>query len=115
MSIPSKRDGKGEADGDIVARFDALKLIIYVQAKHHKGETGEQAVIQISEYTDQKQQEEIDMDYNSIAWVVSAADEFSKKAQSLAMEKNIRLINGTEFRKMLIDAGMSKVESEFTK
>lgn len=113
--IPSKKDGNGEADGDIVARFDALKLVVYVQAKHHKGKTGETAVVQISEYTDQKQQEEFDLDYNSVSWVISAADDFSENAQSLAIERNIRLINGTEFRKMLIDAGMARIASEFSK
>ncbi len=112
--IPSKKDGDGEADGDIVARFDALKLVVYVQAKHHKGTTGETAVLQISEYTDQKHQEECDLDYNSISWVISAAEEFSENAQALAIKKNIRLINGAEFRKMLIDAGMATMESEFS-
>lgn len=113
--IPSKRDGVGEADGDIVARFDALKLVVYVQAKHHKNVTGETAVVQISEYTDQKHQEETDLDYNSVSWVISAADEFSEKAQTLAMDRNIRLVNGYEFRKMLIDAGMARIASEFSK
>ena len=113
--IPSKRDGKGEADGDIVARFDALKLVVYVQAKHHKDETGERAVIQISEYTDQKQQEAFYSDYNSVSWVISSADSFSEDAQAQAIDNNIRLINGDEFTKMLIDAGMAKVAMEFSR
>ena len=112
--IPSKKDGKEDADGDIVARFDALKLIVYVQAKHHKGKTGETAVIQIAEYTDQKQQEASDTEYNSISWVISSADDFSEKAQALAIEKNVRLVNGCEFRKMLIDAGLAQLATEFT-
>lgn len=107
--IPSRKDGIGEADGDIVARFDSLKLVVYVQAKHHTGETGEKGVDQISKYTEQKQQETTDLDYNSISWVISSAEEFSEKAQALAVENNIKLINGSEFRKMLIDAGMAKI------
>ena len=113
--IPSKKDGKGDADGDIVARFDALKLFVYVQAKHHKAKTGETAVKQISEYTDQKHQEEIDSDYNSVSWVISSADSFTENAQELAVKNNIKLINGSEFRKMLIDAGMAKVAMEFSR
>ena len=111
--IPSKRDGEGYGDGDIVARFDALKLLVYVQAKHHSGITGDWGIKQISEYTDQKNRDSVDSDYNAISWVISSADEFSAEAQALAIEKNVKLINGEEFRKMLIDVGMAKISNEF--
>ena len=42
-------NGKDGADADIVAEFRNLKHIIYIQAKHHKGETSDWAVHQIIE------------------------------------------------------------------
>ena len=62
----------------------------------------------------QKNNESGDSDYNSIAWVVSSAEDFSSEAQELAVQNNVRLINGTEFRKMLVDAGMAKMMIEFS-
>ncbi len=33
---PGKKDG---ADADIIAEFENIKHIIYIQAKHHEGES----------------------------------------------------------------------------
>ncbi len=42
-------------------------------------------------------------------------EDFSDEAYESAMTRNIRLINGAEFRQMLVDAGMSKMLFEFGK
>ena len=49
--IPAKNKSDKEGDADIVATFESLKLIIYVQAKRHDGETDKWAVEQIQHYT----------------------------------------------------------------
>ncbi len=113
VEIPSKRSGEGVADGDVIAYFDMLKLRIIVQVKHHRGTTGDKAVEQVSRYQVQKDTEESDNEYTSIAWVITSADEFSDSAIVMAEDTSVRLINGAEFRKMLIDAGLANLRSEF--
>ncbi len=108
-----KRIGKGNADGDVIARFDKLNIVIYVQAKDHTGETSEWAVEQISELRKQKNKEEYDNGYIIITWAITAAERFSEQALIDAKENNVRLIAGPEFRRMLIDAGLSNLEADF--
>ncbi len=110
--IPSKRSGRGEADGDVIATFEDIKLKIYVQAKHHTGTTNDKAVNQVSKYVKQKEYETEDDEYTSIAWAITSADEFTDEAISIAKDRSVRLINGVEFRKMLIDAGIAKMGKE---
>lgn len=52
--IPSKNKSGKEGDGDIIATFEPLRTIYYIQAKHHKRVTGDWATQQISSYTDKK-------------------------------------------------------------
>ena len=52
--IPGKNEQDKEGDADIVATFEPLKLIVYVQAKLHDGTTDGWAVKQIKEYTESK-------------------------------------------------------------
>ena len=47
-------------------------------------------------------------DYTRIAWVISSAMQFSDKCEELAKKANVRLVNGLEFAKMLLDAGMEE-------
>ncbi len=105
---PGKKDG---ADVDIIAEFKNLKHIIYIQAKHHKGETSDWAVHQIKEYYSQKS--EGDPDYSYARWVISTCDEYSESAIKAAKEYNVRLINGEEFARMLIDLGLLCVDQAF--
>ena len=105
---PGKKDG---ADADIVAEFKNLKHIIYIQAKHHEGETSDWAVHQIKEYFSQKS--EGDPDYSYARWVISTCDKYSEAAVKTAKENNVRLIDGEEFARMLIDAGLLKVDEAF--
>ena len=111
--IPPKNESgkKDGADADVVAEFDNLRYIVYVQAKHHKGETSAWAVEQIDSYKEQKS--EGDSSYTYATWVVSSAESFSEQAQSDAKENGVRLINGSEFSRMLIDCGLLDIDDAF--
>ena len=99
------------ADADIVAEFDALRVVFYIQAKHHVGTTDYRAVEQISKYKDQH--EVLSDEHTVIPWVISTADEFSDEAIKMAQENNVRLVTGTEFGIMLIDAGIMDINRAF--
>lgn len=107
--IPSKNEPgkKNHADADIIATFEKIKAVVYIQAKLHDGLTDQWAVEQIYRYNEQfgENLEE----YTTIPWVVSTA-EFSEEAKELAKEKQVRLINGMTFAKMLLDAGIENID-----
>ena len=111
--IPAKNESgkKDGADADIVAEFDNLKYIVYVQAKWHEGETSDWAVYQIDSYKNQKS--EGDSSYTYATWVVSSADKFSAQAVADAEEKGVRLIDGKEFARMLLDIGLLDINDAF--
>lgn len=102
--------GKEEyADADVIAEFEKLKYVIYVQAKHHKAVSGDWAVEQITRYVEQKGNND---EYNYASWVISSAD-FSDAAVAYAESNGVRLIDGKEFARMLIDAGMANINDAF--
>ncbi len=115
--IPPRKNESGiEGDADVIATFEALKVIIYVQAKRHNkdSETNEWAVQQVEEYIRTKGEMAGDDGYTRIAWVISSAKEFTSECQEKAKKENIglniRLINGPEFARMLLDAGIEGLE-----
>mgnify|MGYP003591721057 CR=1 FL=1 len=110
---PSKNEAGKEdgADADVIVTFEPLRTIIYVQAKHHVGETSDWAVEQIAKY--KKQKEDIEDEYAYLAWVVSTGDKFSEDAVKAAKVNNVRLINGYELVKMLLDCGIDGVNKAF--
>lgn len=105
VSIPAKNEKDKEGDADIVAVFENIKLIIYTQAKFQKGQISEWGTTQILDYKTNK--ESIDDGYNKIAWVITTANTFNEKAENLAKENEIQLINGVEFSKMLLNVGIN--------
>lgn len=111
--IPAKNESgkKDGADADIVAEFDNLKYIVYVQAKWHEGETSDWAVYQIDSYKSQKS--EGDSSYTYATWVISSADRFSEQAVADAEEKGVRLVDGKEFARMLLDIGLLDINDAF--
>lgn len=111
--IPAKNENgkEGGADADIIAEFENLKHVVYVQAKHHEGITSEWAVEQIKKYQEQKC--EGDSSYSYAAWVISSGDSFSEEAEISATEYGVRLIDGKEFSKMLIDVGLLNIDDAF--
>jgi hypothetical protein len=110
VSIPAKNERGKEGDADIVAVFESIKLIIYIQAKFHKGTVDEWGANQILEYKTNK--ESIDDGYNKIAWVITSANNFNDQAMKIAAENEIQLINGLEFSKMLLNAGISLLNKD---
>lgn len=108
VDIPSKNAEK-EGDADIIATFESLKLILYIQAKFHVDKTDEWAVEQIRDYKEQFRNIEYD-GYFRIAWVVTAGDGYTAAAEKEAKDNNITLINGLQFAEMLLDAGLDSLD-----
>lgn len=110
--IPAKNEsGKmNGADADVIAEFEALRVIFYIQVKKHEGTTDGWAIQQISEYTEQKQNDATD--YTYIPWAITTA-EFSQDTVQDAKAKGVRLIGGNDFIKMLIDCGIGDIDSAF--
>ena len=108
--IPPKGETGKKGDADVIATFEALKTIFYVQAKHHEmgSETDSWAVQQIKEYVNTRNESTGVDEYTIVAWVISSAKEFSNDCKIKARNGNVRLINGLEFAKMLLDAGMEE-------
>jgi len=110
VEIPAKHNSEkdGYEDADVIATFELLKLVVYVQVKKHYGTTEDWGVKQIKEYKE-KHTDKID-DYSVCAWVLSTANEFNENAIRLADENDIRLINGEDFATMLLEAGFAGLE-----
>ncbi len=106
--IPSKNESGKEGDADVVAVFEPIRTIIYSQVKFHTGETNSWAIEQIKSYKDQK--EIMDDGYSKISWVISTADNFSKESYDLAKEAKVQLVDGKQFTKMLIEAGLVNLD-----
>lgn len=119
-SIPSKTGEaqEGSADVDVIATFESIKTLVYVQVKFHDidSETNEWALEQIREY---RKNQHLDDDYSKIYWVVSTAKNFSEDCVNLTKETKqearmpLSLINGEEFARMLIDAGIENLDTAF--
>lgn len=112
--IPAKNDSRKKdiADADVVAEFDFLKVVFYIQVKKHDNKTGEHAVKQILEYFEQISDSDDSVTY--IPWVITTADDFTDECKTIvreASERNIsiRLIAKKELAKMLIDIGIDRI------
>jgi hypothetical protein len=106
VSIPAKNEKGKEGDADVIAVFEPIKTIIYVQVKFHniKSETNQWAVGQIKDYRNNK--ETMDDDYTKIAWVVTSATGFTKDCVRIAQEEKVHLIDGKRFSEMIIETGI---------
>ncbi|UJP64799.1 restriction endonuclease [Mongoliitalea daihaiensis] len=109
VAIPAKNGRNKEGDADIVAVFEPIKLIIYTQAKFQKGQINEWGTNQILDY--KTNQESIADGYNKVAWVITTANTFNERAENLAKENEVQLINGLEFSKMLLNAGIRSMDT----
>lgn len=109
VTIPPKNENGKEGDVDIIASFEAIKTIIYIQAKFHEGVTDSWAVNQVTEYRTQK--EKMDDGYNRIAWVITTAEQYTHDSYAKAKENLVLLIDGMEFTKMLLEIGISELNS----
>lgn len=112
--IPPKRtpDKVDYEDVDVIATFELLKTIYYVQVKHYRGETGSWGAEQIShlkelaELKDDRQ----DDGYTKVYWLISSSESFSEECINKARETNVQLIDGKKFSSMLLDAGFLGVK-----
>ena len=104
--IPSKNERGKEGDADVIAIFEPIKTIIYVQVKFHdvESDTNKWAVEQIKDYRNNK--EAMDDDYTKIAWVITLANEFTEDCKLTAQEAKVHLIDGNRFAEMIIEAGI---------
>ena len=91
-----------EGDADRVAYFEELKVAVMVQVKKHNQITNGWAVDQIIAYKENHSNEE----YSVQLWVISNANEFSEDAKQKAREANVRLINGEDFARMILEIGL---------
>ena len=75
-----------------------------VQVKKHKenSETDDWAVQQIRAFKTNHNYG----DYFTQMWVISSSNKYCEEAISMAEAEGVRLINGIEFAKMILDAGL---------
>ena len=94
-------DGRG-ADADVVctrsrsdlSSFETGDIMLYVQIKKHRGETGVKAVNQVIN--------KLQSDPNADGCVMSAADGFTNPARNLAEQHGIALLNNMEICRLLL-------------
>lgn len=113
---PAKNEKGKEngADADVIAMFDELGVIFFIQVKKHNADsmTSGWAVHQVSEYKEQMQ--DADDDFTYISWVVSTG-RFNDEVQKLAKEKGVRLIDEDKLIRMLLDCGIGDIDSALEK
>ena len=107
--IPAKNEPDKEGDADIIATFASLGLIVYVQAKRHDGETDAWAVEQVQRYKDSQSGSAADDGFTRIPWVISTAKTFSENCRHQARHAGVRLVDGIEFARMLLDTGIEQL------
>lgn len=110
IEIPSKNESPTEnGDADVIAFFDRLNVAIMVQVKKHTNKTDDWAVSQIISFKKNHQYS----DWTTVLWVVSTCDEYSEGAKKIATENDdsVRLINGEEFAKMILESGLGWIPS----
>lgn len=106
IKTPAKNESSTEeGDADKVALFEKLNTIIMVQVKKHEGETSKWAVEQIRAFNRNHNYD----NYITQMWVISTCDNYSDEAKRAAQESNVRLINGYEFAKMIIENGIGNL------
>lgn len=115
--IPSKNEhGKSDyADADVIAVFNSLKVTVQIQVKYHENNTSDWAVEQIIKYKEQLEDENTELTHFDesnviILWVISSGDDFTDKAKEMSVVNNVRLVNGQEFSRMLIDVGLGGLD-----
>lgn len=112
--IPAKNERDKEGDGDIVATFEALRTIFYVQVKHFTGTMHEWAVQQVTSYSDHRSSLDDGGGYTHIPWVITTAEHFSDEALRLAAENGVKLFNGEDLARMILETGISTLDTVFS-
>ena len=110
--IRSKNQPK-EGDVDVVASLERLRLTIYVQAKFHEtdSDTDDWAVRQVDDYAQWAKEQKVFPDDHTVArWVVSTCRDFTDNCKMAAENAGVILVNGIEFARMLLDAGLERLD-----
>lgn len=106
VDIPSKNDKtraeEHYADVDVIAVFENIKHIIYIQAKFHQGVSSNWAVEQLKAYNGEK---DIDNSYSTSYWAITSGI-FSDEAKKSANENRIRLIDADELANIILEVGI---------
>jgi len=110
VEIPPKNARDKDGDADIVATFEPIRTIVYVQAKHHEGTTDDWALDQIDRYVKNREELGEDDGYTKIPWVISSGTGFSKCCQDKAEQSNVYLIAGKELAARILEAGITDME-----
>ncbi|HET9503819.1 MAG TPA: restriction endonuclease [Hymenobacter sp.] len=113
VAIPAKNASGKVGDADVIATFEAIKTIIYVQVKFHRDETCDWALEQIDNYAKDRELADTDNGYSHISWVISTCDNYSADSLIISKEKKIKLFDGQTFTKMLLEAGMTGIDKAF--
>lgn len=108
--IPSKNSAGKSGDVDVIATFENIRTIIYVQVKFYQGETSEWAIEQIKDFA-YSSKDSFDDDYHRQYWVISSSETFSDESKRLARKNNILLIEGKQFVEMILNVGLDSLES----
>jgi hypothetical protein len=109
--IPAKNERNKEGDADVIAVFEPIKTIIYVQAKFYNGETGTHSIDQIASYLAHKEKQEkteeefSSKEYSHITWVITTGTFKEQEILRFAEENDVKLFDGMQFSQMLLDAG----------
>lgn len=94
------------ADVDVIAKFDALRTVVYVQVKHHKGFTNNHGLEQLHKF--EHENEEDFKHLNPLKWLITTG-EVDSKTEDKSVEYNIRIISDREFAAMMYSAGMIEI------
>ena len=103
---PQNESKTEEGDADRVAYFEDLKVAVMVQVKKHSDKTNAWSVEQITRYLENHKNE----DYNVQLWVISNANDFTEDAKQKAFKNSVRLINGDDFARMILEVGLKHFE-----
>ena len=109
VDTPAKNESGKEGDADIVATFEPIGTIIYVQAKHHIGTTDAWAVEQIDSYVRNKELGRDD-GYTRIPWVISTAREYSPECRDKAKQHQVCLVDGKELATRILEVGITDLK-----
>lgn len=121
VTIPAKNERGKEGDADIIATFEPLRAIFYVQAKFQQGQVSDWGAKQVIDYVNNVKAElskrslvndsSVQDDCIRNSWLVSTCDSFSDECLRVAQENNLLLVSGKDFAGMLIKAGLSGIDS----
>ncbi len=106
--LPKNYSSKiGKEDADIRAKFEDLKIVIYIQAKLYNEESDlKNAIEQIKEYKIKNPFNFEDKDFTKLYWIIST----TKNPEKIEVDEDIRIIEGIEFAEMLLKVGLQNID-----